>query len=50
MVMVIDVLMKYALRFLHSLPGCVPVDIKICSVVAGWGFSGKIEVVSGGNR
>lgn len=47
MVMVIDVLMKYVLRFLHSLLGCVPVDIKDCSVVSGWGFGGEIEVVSG---
>lgn len=50
MVMVIDVLMKYALRFLHSLPGCVPVNIKNYSVVAGWGFGRKIELVSEGNR
>lgn len=50
MVMVIDVLMKYALSSLHSLPGCVPVDIKNCSAVAGCSFGGKTEVVSGGNR
>lgn len=34
MVMAIDVLMKYALRFLHSMSGCVPVDIKNCTAVA----------------